>query len=591
MRMNRPFLSILLSLAAAQATEAQTIPPERITDWSLPGSHAAFVPVQSLNILNFGGDPSGVQSNNAALQAAITALGGPGEVYFPAGTYVFAQTIVLPDSIVLQGETDLDQQPLAQLVVGPGENADGILISGSEQAMAAVLVELPAQDDRFIRVDQPGLFLAGQVLRLNATDDTLLVNDWWGVGQTGQIVEVVSINGDSLHFAKPLRRSYASLPAIRRLLPRRQVHLRCLAIERQDATASQTANVLFRYAVDCSMQGIDSHLGNYAHVNTWRSARITIANCHFKDAHAYNSGGKGYGVLVDFGTCDSYMHQNTFEHLRHSMLVQAGANGNVFAYNRSVDPFWSAFPYPSNAAGDLVLHGNYPYMNLFEGNVVQNIVIDDSHHINGPHNTFFRNRAELYGIFMNTAPASNDQNFIGNQVTNTGSALLGLYSLQGTGHFTFGNQVKGTIQPLGTVEPDSASLFGYAFPSFYTALSAIPPIRTDNWQSTAPLIQAQYRLEVLGQASACADSTYLITGVADAPGDPGLRVFPNPAAEDLWVEGLVSGERVWIADAVGRVVWRGNASGERMRVPVVPLSPGVHMLVTASGVSVRFIRP
>jgi hypothetical protein len=572
----------LLSCSIVFQVEAQVIPLERITDWAGPGSYEAFIPTQSLNILNYGADPSGMQSCNAALQAAIAALGGPGEVYFPAGQYAFAQTIVLPDSIVLQGETDLDQQPLAQLLVSPGENADGILVSGSEQSMAAIIVELPVKDDRFIRVDQPSLFNPGMVLRLTATDDSLLVNDWWGVGQTGQIVEVESVNGDSLHFAKPLRRSYAGAPSVRHMLPRRQVHLRCLAIERQDATASQSVNVFFRNALDCSMRGIDSHLGNYAHINIWRSARITIENCHFKDAHAYNSGGKGYGVLVDFGTCDSYIHQNTFEHLRHSMILQAGANGNVFAYNHSTDPFWSSFPFPSNSAGDIVLHGNYPYMNLFEGNVVQNIVIDNSHNINGPYNTLFRNRAELYGIFMNTGPASNDQNFIGNQVTNTTGGQCGLYALQGTGHFAFGNQIKGTIQPGGTGEPLQSSLFDYAFPSFYPVMSSIPPIRTDNWQSTEPLIQAEYRKEVLGMPAVCADSIFDINttvGHEPAPGD-GMRLFPDPADGELVVEGNGAIVGPWrIVDALGREVLRRVEGGQRVTIDVSSLPAGTYTVL------------
>jgi hypothetical protein len=554
----------------------------RITDWSGPGSHESFIPAQSLNILNYGADPSGVQSCNAALQAAIAALGGPGEVYFPAGQYAFIQTIVLPDSIVLQGETDQGQQPLAQLLLSPGENADGILVSGSEQSMDAVIVELPEQGDRFLRVDQPGLFTPGTVLRLNATDDTLLVNDWWGVGQSGQIVEVESVNGDSLHFAKPLRRSYAVAPSVRHMLPRRQVHLRCLAIERQDVTTSQTVNVFFRNALDCSMHGIDCHLGNYAHVNTWRSARITIENCHFKDAHAYNSGGKGYGVLVDFGTCDSYIHQNTFEHLRHSMILQAGANGNVFAYNYSTDPIWSSFPFPSNSAGDIVLHGNYPYMNLFEGNVVQNIVIDNSHNINSPYNTFFRNRAELYGIFMNTGPASNHQNFIGNQVTNTSGGQYGLYALQGTGHFAFGNQIKGTIQPVGTGEPMQSSLFDYAFPSFYPVMSSIPPIRTDNWQSTVPLIQAEYRKEVLGMPAACADSIFDInTTVGHGPAqDDLIRLFPDPADRELVMEcSCARVGQLRIVDALGKEVLRCVVGAYRVAIDISSLPAGTYTVL------------
>lgn len=141
-------------------------------------------------------------------------------------------------------------------------------------------------------------------------------------------------------------------------------------------------------------------------------------------------------------------------------------NGNVFAYNHSTAPFWSAFPLPTDAAGDAVLHGNYPYMNLFEGNVVQNVVIDDSHGINGPNNMFFRNRAELYGIFMGTTPPSDHQNFIGNQVTDT--TLGAARTIQLAGHGPFRLRQPGQrrcVLPAGTTEPTDATLFSYVFPS------------------------------------------------------------------------------------------------------------------------------
>jgi hypothetical protein len=54
----------------------------------------------------------------------------------------------------------------------------------------------------------------------------------------------------------------------------------------------------------------------------------------------------------------------------------------------------------------MVLHGNYPFANLFEGNINQNTVIDNSHGKNGPYNTFFRNRSELWGVVMNNSPAT-----------------------------------------------------------------------------------------------------------------------------------------------------------------------------------------
>lgn len=558
----------------------QTIPSQRLTDWSAAGARTPFVPVASVSITDFGADPTGVASCNTALQAALAALDGPGEVYFPAGSYRFNNTIVPPDSTVLAGEADANGQPLARLLLAAGEEQDGIRIAGSETVSGAVITAAPQQGQRFLLVDQPLLFQPGQWLRLEATDDASLVTSSWSLGQTGQVVEVQSVSGDTLHLVHPMRRTHASVPLLRRMTPRRQVHVRCLLLDRTTATTSQTCNILMRNAVDCTVKGVRSERCNYAHINLFRTANTTIALSHFRQGHSYGGGGRAYGVLVDYGSGDNRVEGNTFEQLRHAMIVQAGANGNVFAYNHSVNPFWSQFPFPSNAAGDLVLHGNYPYLNLFEGNVVQNIVIDNSHGINGPYNTLFRNRAELYGIFMNTSPASNEQNFIGNQVTYTGSVTYGQYALQGTGHFAYGNQIKGTILPAGTAEPVAPSLCGYSFGPFYTVHSSVPPLRTDNWQATSPLIEAQYRRTVLGMPSSCADVTYdLSTGLSGVPQQATCRVFFDAAAHQLVVEhGSPAAEPYAVFDSMGRTVAAGTVQASRTAITLPPLARGSYVV-------------
>ena len=206
------------------------------------------------------------------------------------------------------------------------------------------------------------------------------------------------------------------------------------------------------------------------------------------------------------------------------MVLQAGANGNVFAYNYSTEPHWEETVLPANSAGDITLHGNYVYMNLFEGNVVQNIVIDNSHGINGPYNTFYRNRAELWGIFMNSS-AGNYQNFIGNQVTNTGLIPYGYYLLTGT-QYEYGNMVKGTVKPSESFEPIGTSLFGYNFGSYYNIISNIPPIKNNNWESSDPLIEAVYRSNISEKKSICSEIVYdasLILGSDDK-----FEIYPNP---------------------------------------------------------------
>src|SRR5438309_11771631 len=113
------------------------------------------------------------------------------------------------------------------------------------------------------------------------------------------------------------------------------------------------------------------------------------------------------------------------------MMVKQGANGNVFAYNYSIEPTLTEWLY--DASGDISVHGDYPFANLFEGNIVQTLYIDQTWGPGGPYNTFFRNREDLYGIIITQGNVTTDKNnFVGNEITNTG-AFLGNYIVPGNG--------------------------------------------------------------------------------------------------------------------------------------------------------------
>ena len=152
----------------------------------------------------------------------------------------------------------------------------------------------------------------------------------------------------------------------------------------------------------------------------------------------------------------------------------------------------------------MVLHGNYAYANLFEGNTVQHIVIDDSHGINGPNNTFFRNRAELYGIYMNSNPASDGQNFIGNEITNNG-LLMGNYILSGSNHFEYGNNKLGTVIPSGTNILYDSSLYLGLVPAYYQNNPPWPPIGLPNLISSYT-IEAQENYDQ-GEFTKCSEDS------------------------------------------------------------------------------------
>jgi len=191
----------------------------------------------------------------------------------------------------------------------------------------------------------------------------------------------------------------------------------------------------FEYAQDCYVRGVDSRKPVYQHVTITYSSNIEVSGCYFEEAHDYGPGGHGYGVNVSNGSSECLIQNNIFRKLRHAMLVQYGANGNVFAYNYSRE---------SNPDGDesgyddLVGHGNYAFRNLFEGNSVDQISFDTKGDHNGPRNVVFRNETRERNIrvgapFVNSAP---ETCVVGN---NTETCI----DMGGNGHTTYDNENNG----------------------------------------------------------------------------------------------------------------------------------------------------
>jgi hypothetical protein len=118
------------------------------------------------------------------------------------------------------------------------------------------------------------------------------------------------------------------------------------------------------------------------------------------------------------------------------MLLQIGANGNVFAYN---------YAYQSRKEGtfgivsigeDMVCHGNYPYYNLFESSYAQFASVDNSHGANGPYNTYFRNMVTNEGFDI-TNSLSNNQQLLANH------RLAGTNTIKASQHVILYNSWQG----------------------------------------------------------------------------------------------------------------------------------------------------
>ncbi|MCO5230354.1 MAG: MopE-related protein [Chitinophagales bacterium] len=455
------FLNILPPLSA------QEINADRLVDWSIAGVQTDIPQFSNtLNILDYGGSNDGSKDNVAAFKSAIAAAKAGTTILFPSGNYLFNNSInISKDSIIIKGEGTSTRL----LFNFGGAVRNAILVVGTQVNMEKWIAQPLEIHQDFAILHSTEELEVGQWVHLVGNDSSLM-NDYWAYKTAGQILQIKAIKGDSLFFNSQIRRAHAisTGPRLRVIRPKKYVGIENLYIERQDVANDINSNMLFSRAVNSWVIGVESNKTNLSHLNLSYCSNITVRGSYFHHAHSYGNGGKGYGIMLEYSTNECLIENNVFNNLRHSVLFQAGSNGNVIAYNHSLNPYWTGVILsPSNSAGEIVLHGNYPYANLFEGNAVQQIVIDDSHGKNGSYNTAFRNKLSGYGFFMNPNSA-NSTNIIGNDITNTANAK-GLYTLTGTDNFQYGNRVKGanSFIPAGTGNLEKKSYYLCTAPAWW----------------------------------------------------------------------------------------------------------------------------
>jgi hypothetical protein len=587
-RITVTLLLALHALVAFSRVGAQIIPAERRVDWMLAGARdTSTARFHFIDLAHAGFAGDGVTPNDRVLDSLLAIDYQPGAIFrFPSGSFLFLRGIRLPSNRILRGAG----AEHTRLIFDLGGSGHAISVIGKQVAAdTGVLAADAAFGSRELTLLDASNFRAGEWIYLSQRDDDRVTSDW-AIGSTGQVLRIDGIEDSRITLASPLRQTYhlARSPMVTRLVMEHNVGIECLSFERRDNTAPrQSSTVFFSRARDCWIRGIESDRCTFAHVTAEFSSNIAIRSSYFHDAFEYGGGGRAYGVVLQFGTGECRIEDNVFNHLRHSMLLQAGPNGNVFAFNYSTDPYWTGTLTPSNAAGDMVLHGNYPYANLFELNICQNIVIDNSHGPNGPYNTFFRNRAELYGLVF-SAGNSPAQNLVGNEIPNTNLPYRLLnFSVQGSGHFLYGNNDKGRIVPEGSTDLADTSYSYSTAPAFLRG-AALPGIG-------APF--------VMGSESIPARDRFLnneifsfvcggagVSSIARNTAVTDLAIFPNPAASRLTVSvpTALTGMRYFLTDAAGRLLRSGILDAQIVHIHTASLPRGNYFLMLPRHGAYRF---
>ena len=236
------------------------------------------------------------------------------------------------------------------------------------------------------------------------------VNDSFAQHRIGQITQLENISGNNAIMKDEASKDYSDTYYNLRLWkikPILNIGIENLKINRNDNDGNIYGdNIKFSYAVNCWIKGVESEQTCRHHVSINFSSHILVSGSYFNEARYKGDGGSGYGVELSYSTTNCLVENNIFRKLRHAILVQAGANCNVFSYNYSREQDWNYIW----QGPDICLHGNYPFGNLFEQNVVGQISADNAHGTNGPYNVFLRNyvtndKTKIYApIWLYEAP-------------------------------------------------------------------------------------------------------------------------------------------------------------------------------------------
>ena len=370
------------------------------------------------NILDHGADPKGINDSREAVMHAIKALPeSGGVVYIPEGTYLIGSKLTIDrGNVVFRGDGRT-----SELLIGSRGNC--IEITGYSRSAWQSLPDGVIKGSISIKVEDGSMFTPGQFAEIEQDNDSVLMYtspEWdqsWAQNAVGQFLEVDRVSGNEVTFKAPVNFNY-SVELNSRIRPQelvRNVGFEDLYIEKMVARGHTIA---FRNTAYCWIRNIESNHTRRSHVNVTASLGHEIRESYFHRSFSYGGGGSGYGVECNQHTTNILVENNIFDSLRHAMLVQVGANGNVFGYNYSINTVQGDGETNLNVGWippDISIHGHYTFMNLFEGNKVEEIGIADWWGPAGPGNTYFRNKVNGEGIFY--YDESHYQNTVGNLTT------------------------------------------------------------------------------------------------------------------------------------------------------------------------------
>ena len=580
-----PLLFFAISSFAQQLSEQRTI------DWSYAGNSKIEYPETELNVLDYGIDSSGSEDISQKLNELFKQIDVDGAVvYFPKGTYLIKNTIAIPENVVIRGEGAKSTKILADL---PKSSNHVFQISNTGISNEVDVSKDLVKGTKAISVSDASIFSVNDYVETEQENSGWDIKPAsWAKNAVGQLNQIERIDGNTLYLHFPININFNTQlkPVVRKIETIKNSGIENLSIQRiSNPDEGGGNNIYFYHAINCFVKGVESNKSIGSHIMVNNSMKIEVNGCYVHHAFNYDgSATQGYGVTLNHHATYCLVENNIFSNLRHAMMVKVGANSNVFTYNYSKDVVRSEFPF--DASGDISLHGHHSYANLFEGNIVQNIIIDHYWGPSGPYNTFFRNKTLKYGILMTESDFETcNQNFVGNEVQ--GNTLLhGRLYLTGDDHYLYGNLVKDKLIPENTDELNDTSYFYKSKPDFWIEEISWPAIGIFSTQTDGE-IPAHHRCKngdytyfALNETSN--DTSTNNTSLGQATGFKDVKVFPNPCCNRIEISNVPeSCHKMIVYDSKGKEIEVLKNDREIAEIQTFQYSPGIYLIVFDLGKS------
>ncbi len=418
-----------------------SIAPLESVDWHLTGRRSSPA-AATVSVTEFGAVADDGQPDTEAFAAAIQFAGDEGRsqrptsVTVPPGRFLITETLALQSNVALLGSGK--DATFLDLDLG-GRDIEGITMVGAPFGDGEwTTLENPARrgDNR---VALPGdlTFATGQLLEIEQdnVDRMHSRDEWiveWGQGSAGELVRVIDGGPGLVVVDHGLFESYDidRSARIRPISAIERTGIESMRIERLDEGYGHTVSM--RYATDAWVIDVELVKTSRAHVGIDVSHRCEVSGSDIHGAHDYGDGGRAYGISVARHVTSCAFDDNALWDLRHALIIQLGATGNVFSHN---DARGSAGYDDRQPRADISIHGHWPQVNLFEANVVDRIVFADWWGPSGPDNVFYRGCALEHVI---VTEQSNDQ--------------LVLASVIGPGGLVVDEDITGTIAAANVVD-------------------------------------------------------------------------------------------------------------------------------------------